>query len=116
MMGGRRVVIHYCTQCQWMLRSAWLAQELLSTFMDDLEEVALRPGKGGVFEVWVGETCVWERRRDGGFPSAKDIKLKIRNQLFPEMPLGKHLENQTRQPVRPEQLASDPLSPDALSE
>jgi hypothetical protein len=26
------VDIQYCTGCRWMLRSAWLAQELLSTF------------------------------------------------------------------------------------
>ena len=30
------IVITYCTQCQWLLRAAWLAQELLSTFADDL--------------------------------------------------------------------------------
>ncbi|MGC3654910.1 Rdx family protein, partial [Pseudomonas aeruginosa] len=24
-------VITYCTQCQWLLRAAWLAQELHST-------------------------------------------------------------------------------------
>ena len=28
------IVIIYCTQCQWLLRAAWLAQELLSTFAD----------------------------------------------------------------------------------
>ncbi len=36
-----RIRIHYCTQCQWLLRSAWYAQELLSTFGEALEEVAL---------------------------------------------------------------------------
>jgi hypothetical protein len=42
-----RVVITYCRQCQWLLRAAWMAQELLSTFAEDLGEVALRPGTGG---------------------------------------------------------------------
>ncbi|MGL5495811.1 MAG: Rdx family protein, partial [Aeromonas sobria] len=27
-----RIEIRYCTLCRWMLRAAWLAQELLSTF------------------------------------------------------------------------------------
>ena len=43
------IAITYCTQCRWLLRAAWMAQELLSTFGDDLGEVALRPGTGGVF-------------------------------------------------------------------
>ena len=40
------VVITYCTQCQWLLRAAWLAQELLSTFSDELGKVSLVPGTG----------------------------------------------------------------------
>lgn len=46
-----RVVIHYCSQCNWLLRSGWYAQELLATFSDELDEVALQPGTGGVF--WI---------------------------------------------------------------
>ena len=46
-----RVEIRYCTQCRWLLRAAWMAQELLSTFGTDLGEVALSPGTSGVFEI-----------------------------------------------------------------
>ena len=46
-----RIAIRYCTQCRWLLRAAWLAQELLSTFGTELGEVALAPGTGGVFEI-----------------------------------------------------------------
>jgi predicted Rdx family selenoprotein len=42
------VEINYCTQCRWLLRAGWMAQELLSTFDGDLEAVTLRPGTGGV--------------------------------------------------------------------
>lgn len=45
------IVITYCTQCQWLLRAAWLAQELLSTFADELGRVSLEPGTGGVFRI-----------------------------------------------------------------
>jgi uncharacterized protein YcaQ len=31
-----RVQIHYCTQCRWLLRAAWYAQELLTTFETEL--------------------------------------------------------------------------------
>ena len=83
-----RIAITYCTQCQWLLRSAWMAQELLSTFGPDLREVALVPGTGGVFEIAVDGVIVWERKRDGGFPEAKFLKQKIRDVVWPERDLG----------------------------
>ena len=46
-----RIAISYCTQCRWLLRAAWMAQELLSTFETEITEVALRPGSGGVFRI-----------------------------------------------------------------
>ena len=64
--------ITYCTQCGWLLRAGWMAQELLSTFGTELGEVVLVPGTGGVFEVTVDGTTVWERKRDGGFPDAAE--------------------------------------------
>jgi selenoprotein W-related protein len=42
-----RIRIHYCAQCQWLLRSAWLAQELLSTLGEDLDGVELVHAHGG---------------------------------------------------------------------
>ncbi|MEQ1767372.1 MAG: SelT/SelW/SelH family protein, partial [Methylotenera sp.] len=41
------IEITYCTQCRWLLRAAWLAQELLITFEQDLAGVALKPGSNG---------------------------------------------------------------------
>jgi len=34
--------ITYCTQCNWLLRAAWMAQEVLSTFSLEMGEVTLR--------------------------------------------------------------------------
>ena len=62
------IVITYCTQCQWLLRAAWLAQELLSTFADDLGRVALEPATGGAFRITCDGVQIWERKADGGFP------------------------------------------------
>lgn len=31
-----RLEIEYCTQCRWLLRAAWMAQELLTTFEAEL--------------------------------------------------------------------------------
>jgi selenoprotein W-related protein len=94
-----RVVIHYCTLCQWQLRAAWMAQELLSSFSGEIFEVALRPGQGGVFEIWVNDTLVWERKRDGGFPGAKELKQKVRDAACPEKILGAHTERTSEHPA-----------------
>jgi len=88
-----RISITYCTQCNWLLRAAWMAQELLQTFGQDLAEVALRPGTSGVFEIRVhmpdgSEELIWERKRDGGFPEAKVLKQRVRDLVWPERDLG----------------------------
>ena len=83
-----KIDIHYCTGCRWLLRSAWMAQELLSTFGADIGEVALVPGTGGVFEVTCDGETIWERKRDGGFPEAKVLKQKVRDVVWPERDLG----------------------------
>jgi selenoprotein W-related protein len=83
-----RIEIVYCTQCRWLLRAAWLAQELLTTFQAEIGEVALQPGSGGVFDVRVGETVVWSRGVEGGFPEAKELKQRVRDHIAPDKDLG----------------------------
>ncbi|MGY2463016.1 selenoprotein W-like protein [Vreelandella sulfidaeris] len=83
-----RIRIRYCTQCQWLLRSGWYAQELLSTFGEGLSEVSLAPSHGGTFEIWFDDVLLWERKRDGGFPDIKLLKQRVRDQLEPGRDLG----------------------------
>ena len=83
-----RVAIQYCTQCRWLLRAAWMAQELLTTFETELGEVALIPGTGGIFEVRVNDTLIWSRAHQGRFPDLKELKQLVRDQVAPEKNLG----------------------------
>ncbi|KAJ2788095.1 hypothetical protein GGI15_000116 [Coemansia interrupta] len=83
-----RVEIHYCTQCRWLLRAGWMAQELLTTFSDKLGEVALIPQTGGIFAVYVDGDLVYDRKTEGRFPEMKEIKQLVRNKVAPEMGLG----------------------------
>ena len=83
-----RVAIQYCTQCRWLLRAAWMAQELLTTFEHELGEVALIPGTGGIFEVHVGDALIWSRREQGRFPEIKELKQLVRDQVAPGRDLG----------------------------
>ena len=91
--------ITYCTQCNWMLRAAWMAQELLSTFGADLGEVTLVPDTGGIFEIHCDGELIWERKRDGGFPEAAELKRRVRDRVWPEKELG-HVEKTSKHEPR----------------
>ena len=95
-MGGvnrpPRVEIESCTQCRWLLRAGWTAQELLTTFQAEIGEVALVPGTGGIFDVRVGEQIVWSRAAEGRFPEMKELKQRLRDVIAPGRPLG-HSDN-----------------------
>lgn len=82
------VEIEYCTQCRWMLRAAWMAQELLLTFEHERLSVTLIPGTGGVFDIRIGEETVWSRKQMGRFPDIKELKQHIRDRVAPDRSLG----------------------------
>jgi len=83
-----RVEIDYCPKCRWLLRAAWYAQELLSSFEDELGEVALRPAEAGVFRIRVNGEVLADRKRDGGFPDIAALKRALRDRIAPDRPLG----------------------------
>lgn len=82
------VTIEYCTQCRWLLRAAWYAQELLTSFEGDLAGTTLVPGSGGVFEVRVDGDLVWSREKEGRFPEVKELKKRVRDLVAPGKDLG----------------------------
>ncbi|HLT63664.1 MAG TPA: SelT/SelW/SelH family protein [Pseudohongiella sp.] len=88
MTATHSIVITYCTLCRWMLRSTWMAQELLSTFDGDISELTLRPGTGGIFEVHVDGQLVWSRKEAGRFPEITELKQKVRDVIEPGRDLG----------------------------
>ncbi|MCJ1314427.1 hypothetical protein MMC25_008109 [Agyrium rufum] len=112
-----RIMITFCTQCRWMLRAAYFAQELLSTFGLSLGEISLVPSTGGIFTVDVvlsassepsdggqrssdGDidsqqkststhiTRIWDRKEKGGFPETKVLKQLVRDLVEPGKRLG----------------------------
>lgn len=84
-----RVEVEYCPRCRWLLRAAWLAQELLSTFEGELGEVALVPAPaGGTFEVRLDGETIWSRAAEGRFPEAAELKRRLRDRIAPGRDLG----------------------------
>jgi selenoprotein W-related protein len=83
------VELEYCPKCRWLLRSSWMAQELLTTFEAELGGVSLMPSEvSGAFEVRVGGQTVWSRATQGRFPDIKELKKVVRDVAAPDKNLG----------------------------
>ncbi|MXV49759.1 SelT/SelW/SelH family protein [Pedobacter sp. HMF7647] len=83
------ITIEYCPKCGWMLRAAYMAQELLTTFADDLHSVTLQPSEvSGRYSIRVNDDTVFDRKREGRFPEIKELKQLIRDQVNPGKDLG----------------------------
>ncbi|MCW9705678.1 SelT/SelW/SelH family protein [Fodinibius salsisoli] len=85
---NNRLTITYCTQCRWLFRASWMAQELLTTFQEELDEVALRPGTGGTFDVHLNGELIFSRAEQGRFPESKELKQLVRDTVNPDRDLG----------------------------
>ena len=83
------ITIEYCPKCNWMLRAAYMAQELLSTFTDDVYGVLLQPSKvSGTYAIRINNAVVFDRKAAGGFPEIKELKQLVRDVVAPEKNLG----------------------------
>lgn len=82
------ITIEYCTQCRWMIRAAWMAQEILQTFEQELEEVSLKPGASGVFDISANGQLIYSRKEQGKMPEITELKQLIRDHIAPGKSLG----------------------------
>jgi selenoprotein W-related protein len=83
------IVINYCPKCGWLLRAAYMAQELLTTFEADLQGITLQPTDvNGDFHISVDGKQVFNRRDFGGFPEIKELKQIVRDIVAPGKSLG----------------------------
>ncbi|KAA0991436.1 SelT/SelW/SelH family protein [Dyadobacter sp. UC 10] len=83
------ITIEYCPKCGWLLRAAWMAQEVLTTFTVDLRAVQLIPSEvPGRYTIKLDDHLIWDRKREGHFPEPKELKQKIRDIIAPDRGLG----------------------------
>ncbi len=71
-----------------MLRAAYLAQELLTSFEKELGEVALVPGSGGIFEITLDGETLTTNRDTKRLPEAGEVKRLLRDRIAPERSIG----------------------------
>jgi selenoprotein W-related protein len=78
------VSISYCTTSRWLIRAAWLAQEIVLAAAEDVASVTLIPvrpsSKVGDFVVSLEGQVVWDQAEKGRFPEVSELKhvLKAR--------------------------------------
>lgn len=83
------ITIEYCPRCGWLLRAAYMAQELLTTFGEDLDGVLLRPSAtGGRYTIFLDEKVLYDRKEQGHFPEIKELKRMVRDEVHPGLSLG----------------------------
>ena len=83
------IIIEYCPKCNWMMRAAYMAQELLTTFTDDLNGVTLKPSEvSGRYTISIDEDTLFDRKLDGHFPEIKELKQAVRDKVNPGKSLG----------------------------
>jgi len=83
------ITIEYCPKCGWLLRAAYMAQEILTTFTEDIKAVSLQPAEiSGRFSIFLNEEKIFDRKEQGRFPEIKELKQLIRDKAVPKKSLG----------------------------
>src|SRR5215212_317072 len=83
------ITIEYCPKCGWLLRAAYMAQEFLTTFADELKGVNLQPSEiAGAYKIFVDEEILFDRKREAHFPEIKELKQLVRDKVAPGKSLG----------------------------
>jgi selenoprotein W-related protein len=83
------ITIEYCPKCGWLLRAAYMAQEFLTTFLEDIDAVTLKPSEiSGRYTISMNEEIVFDGKQYGGFPEIKELKQIIRDTVNPHKSLG----------------------------
>ena len=105
------ITIEYCPQCGWMLRAAYTAQELLTTFTNDIHAVSLQPATlAGTYLISIDGELLFDRRREGRFPEIKELKQLVRDKVNPQKSLG-HSDRQQPDRQQPDKEPADKQLP-----
>lgn len=66
-----------------------MAQEILTTFSEDVKGVLLQPAEiSGRYLVLINDEKIFDRKEQGRFPEIKELKQLIRDKVAPEKSLG----------------------------
>ena len=75
--------ITYCARCNFLPRATWVAQELLHTYSDHVRGLTLTPSGGGIFQITVDGSVLFDNKEAGRFPEIRELKEAL-NRLLDE--------------------------------
>lgn len=71
------------------MRAAYMAQELLTTFTEDIKSVNLQPAEiNGRYTIYINGEKIFDRKEAGHFPEIKELKQLVRDIVNPGRSLG----------------------------
>lgn len=66
-----------------------MAQELLTTFSEDLHGILLQPSElAGSYKLYIDDKIIFDRKEAGEFPEIKKLKQIVRDLVNPSKSLG----------------------------
>src|SRR5258708_26975605 len=79
------ITIEYCPQCGWLLRAAYMAQELLTTLAVHLHPVSLQPATlARTYIISIDGELLFDRRRVPRFHQVKELRQRIPHKVSPQ--------------------------------
>ena len=75
------IEIEYCTSCNYLPRTLWVAAELLPDLQYEIGAFNLIPGTKGAFEVRVSGSSIFSKTAAGRFPEPDELKQLIFDKL-----------------------------------
>lgn len=76
-----KIRIEYCTSWGYVGRAVALARKLLNEHKNDIEEIAIIPSSGGVFEISLNEELLFSKKELDRFPEDDEAENKIREKM-----------------------------------
>jgi len=98
-----QVSVLYCSASDWLLRSAWACQEVISNFPENVNSVSLRPDKSelqGQFIIAIDDTVIWDLKKEGTFPNAEQLIKTVHDYFYPKEQQDEGIDDETAAEMR----------------
>jgi selenoprotein W-related protein len=72
-MAQPKLTIEYCAPCNYLPRTVWQVQELMTELTGSVESVELIPADGGRYRVTLGDQVLFSKEEAGRFPDPREL-------------------------------------------
>jgi selT/selW/selH-like putative selenoprotein len=72
-MAEPKLTIEYCAPCNYLPRTMWQVQELMSGLTGSIRSVELIPADNGRYRVTLGDQELFSKETEGRFPEPSEL-------------------------------------------